>query len=299
MSWKEVRESLELFLNEEKSEEVLGRLEKFEEDKELLERLEQHIGKKELNQYSAAEFSKIIDILENVIMPDYPVENPAYYSSLYINAINNDRLKTYAKVLRHLGKVSETAKEIVSTGFCKNKTQGEKSYSNEAGRDQVDNRPYITEKGSYLYFMKWIIIEDRNSRDQKIDVDMRLDEFRQHFESLKEKGIDIGKLVEAGYCPVVQHMDEMYHKKGGNLTTEWDGLADMVQKLDENGFDIYHSSTLSTILTYMNAGEWEKLAHLSGYLGKEAFMYLTGIHLKKEKKEEAKKIKKSKKPEGG
>jgi len=293
MSLQEVKESLDLFLNAEKSEQVLSKLDAFEEDKELIENIENQFCKKDLQNYNAGDVVKLIDIVSCIILPEYPVENPVYYSSLYDAALKENHLDRFASVLKHLNEVSKIDRGFPQIGFIKNSNYGkpEDQYRNS---DNKDWRPYATESGTYLYFLRNLIIKD-NKANEKIDIDARLLNFETHFRHLKDKGIDIVKLFYNGYAKVIETLDERCNAKGQDDFMRYaTKISTLLENLDKSGMDIYKGNGTADLIL-KNLNDLDLLVSYTEYMSKEALMYVTGIHLKKEKSSNQNNQKKTKK----
>jgi len=95
--------------------------------------------------------------------------------------------------------------------------------------------------------------------------------------------VDLGKLFEAGYGTVMETLDARYnHLEVNDFEENANQMLGLLKKLDERGFDIYHESSMKMIASWLQNKKLQSMVHMADYLSKEAFMYVTGMHLKKE-----------------
>ena len=279
MGIEQVKELLDPFLNKKVNKEVAKGLGRFKEDEWLISDLEKRLGQKDFRQYSVDDFLPVIDILEGVVLADYPVENPVMFSRLYQPAISNGRVGDYGIMLNHLNHVAGIEKELVSLGVSKNENYGGKL--EDTGR--TDNRLYIYDPPCYMNVMMSIFREDSNVRQAKEDLLVRLVNFKLHIEELKQEKLDLVKLFSAGYANVIRELDAIYHNKDDDKFGEKSvKVVELLKGLDSKGFDVYNSSNFETISGWVKEGKIEQINRSAGYLSKEAFIYITNLRLKKD-----------------
>jgi hypothetical protein len=99
---------------------------------------------------------------------------------------------------------------------------------------------------------------------------------------LKEKGISIPNLFESGYVNVMKNLDSKYQKDTNKFSESAKNLTNILTNLDSNGFLIYHNSAIRRLNDWVNENNLVMINDLLGYLSKEAFMYVSRLHLKQE-----------------
>jgi len=274
MNFEELNEWVGILLDKTKREEVKTKLLKFKEDEWLIKQLGSKFEGKDLKNMGVEDFVPFIDTLEKVVLQDYPIEDVVQYSALYSLAVNNIPAgNRFPRVLTHLNEVKNIEKSLVSSGINKNPNFkiGSNSYDS-------DVRLYIFEELSYLQKIRAIL---ENSSDSFVELPERLTNFRTHLQDLKDKGIDLTRLFGCGYARVFDKIDEYNRKDKLKFPEVSTQVIELLKKLDTEGFDIYHKSSISGIVERLgDSSQIKGLSMISGYMSREAIMYMSGFHLK-------------------
>lgn len=276
MKIQELEEWLEILLDKGKSEKVKVKLDGFKEDTWLIENLSSTLEKKELRDLKLEDILPVTSKLDSVVLAEYPIENPTQYSPLYMSAIKSDRLQRFGKILSHLNRISQIEKSIVSSGIQKNPNFSGQEYGN------ADRRLYVFDDSSYLSFMSSILNESQDTMGGMLDIDERLGNFEAHIKSLKEQGINLETLFSLGYANNMKILDYQNRKDRNKFPETAEKVTGLLKKLDSLGFDIYHKSSIAKIFAWLNENKLDQIFTLSDYLSKEALMYISALHLKKE-----------------
>lgn len=277
MNFEEVQQNLELFLDRKRAEEVKGKLERFKEDTWLTETIVSRFIGKEMRNLSADDFVQACQILENVVLIDYPVDNVVQYQPLYSVAINNNYLtRGYKPIISHLNNVSKIEKFAVSLGINKNPNFDQRT------RDANDRRIHLFENSSYLGFMHSLLSEDPHTRDSMIGLEERLKNFETHLQDLKEQEINLAMLLSFGYSDIIKNLDLTQNRKEVNKFPEAaKKITEILKQLDSLGFDLYQKLTVSKLGEWVSGNKLDVITLLTNNLSREAFMYVSGLHLKK------------------
>lgn len=280
MQIEELRECLELFLDKKVYENLKDKLTKFEEDSWLIEHIISKIGRKDMRNLGVDDFVSPLSVLDNVVTADYPIENPVLYSPFYRIAIENNELPRFKKILAHLNKMGQIEKSLVSLGIQKNSNFGKKLSSSTTA---TDSRSYIFEEASYPGFMESLLSEDQNIRRNMVGLDKRLTGFESCLQDIKNGGIDLNKLFSQGYTKIIKTLDSSQNKGEVDKFQEASQkVIGLIKRLDLLGFDIYLASSINSINKWLTENKLNQVNLLADYLSKEAMMYVSSLHLKKD-----------------
>jgi len=276
MNFEELNEWIGILFEKGKKEEIQGKLAKFKADEFLIDQLGNYLNGRELKNMSLDYLVPVVNILDTVVSPQYPVEDPTQYDSLYVPAISNhDTDWRFSAVLTHLNEIKTIEPSLVLEGITKNPSfRYTPSY---AGNDP---RHYIFNQNSYLKTIEDILLS-RDRRDEAfIGIKKRLGNFKAHLEDLKNRKIDIKKLFGAEYTLILTALDAHNQKDPGDFPEKSAQVAGLLEKLDARGFDIFHQKSMKNMVEYLGSEKNRQLELLSTYLSPEAIMYTSGFHLK-------------------
>ncbi|MDD4308583.1 MAG: hypothetical protein PHU53_07235 [Thermoplasmata archaeon] len=274
MNFEELNEWIGILFEKRKKEEIRAKLPRFKQDEWLIKQLGSQFEGKELKNVTLEDFIPLVNMLEKVVLPEYPLEDAVKYAPLYFSAVSNETVrKRYPKVLTHLNEIKTVEPSLVSEGIIKNPDF--KYYPSSSG---TDPRPYVFNELSYLERVRKILEDYSN---EVIEFPERLANFGAHLRDLKEKGIDLIKLFGCGYARVLEKLDGYNRSDQKRFPDVSTGVTELLKKLDTEGFNIYHESNISKIAERLRYDKGVKeLSILSTYLSKEAIMYISGFHLK-------------------
>lgn len=276
----ELRECLELFLDKKVYENLKNKLTKFEEDSWLIEYINSKIGRKDMRNLGVDDFVSPLSVLDNVVTADYPIENPVLYSPLYRIAIENNELPRFKKILAHLNKIGQIEKSLVSLGIQKNSNFGKRLSGSTTA---TEPRICIFEEASYLGFMESLLSEDQNIRRNMVGLDKRLTGFESYLQDIKNGGIDLNKLFLQGYTKIIKTLDSSQNKGEVDKFQEASQkVIGLIKRLDSLGLDIYLASSINSINKWLTENKLNQVNLLADYLSKEAIMYVSSLHLKKD-----------------
>ncbi|MDD5192044.1 MAG: hypothetical protein PHH54_01605 [Candidatus Nanoarchaeia archaeon] len=275
---KKLEECLQIFFDKEVFENLKPQLEKFKEDSWLIEHLYSKIGEKEMRNLGIDDFKDVVLIIDKVIMPDYPVNNVLNYYRLYARAIEENYIGRFSNILAHLNRVGEIEKNVPSMGIIENKDYGKRDRNNN-----IDSRPYLFEDTSYIEFIREVLTEDSITRQNRISLDRRLEYFESHLQNLKDEQIKVGELFSYGYSKVIKTLDSAQNNVGVDKFQETSQkVKELIKRLDSLGLDMYTKSSVDKIDEWLSRNKFGEISLESQYLSKEALMYITGLHLKKD-----------------
>ena len=106
METERLYEFLDIFLEKDVMAKVRDKLGKFHADESFMEWLGGNVSNKELRSLDIQECLPLIKVLDNVVLADYPIENPIEYCSLYRMTCGDEKTTSFSKVLSHLNQAS-------------------------------------------------------------------------------------------------------------------------------------------------------------------------------------------------
>ena len=270
MNFEELNEWFGILFEKGKKEEIRAKLAKFKEDEWLLQKLGARFDGKDLKNMSIDDFVPTVAILETVILPEYPIEDVVKYSPLYVPTIGHENTyQAYKHVLAHLNQIKNIEPSLVSNGIIKNP-----DFRISSSSSMNNPKLYIFEESSYLSIIERLLDNHPNAFPPE-----RLAKFNTHFQDLKTKGIDLTKLFDCGYAEILRRLNDGDLRREKFPTTSLQ-VAGLLKKLNTDGFDIYHKSSMSKLAGRINDDGIRELSIVSEYLSKEAMMYLGEFHLK-------------------
>jgi hypothetical protein len=232
MNIEEACMGLGLFLSKEKFETLREKIDRFSDDNYFIEYLG-GLAKKDIHSVKIEDLLPIAGVLENIVFPNYPIDNPVKYSPLYKQGIKIDRINIFSKILEHLNIVSGIEKSIVERGISVNPHVGASIVGG------LDTRLYIFSDTSYLSFMEVILNEhDKNSFEA---LHKKLSNFEVHINRLKQYGFNLEKMFSNDYAVLIRNIN----KNNPEFNSIAEGLAGLFKRFDELGFDMYHKQNLA------------------------------------------------------
>ena len=278
MNHTQVIDTIGPFLSSEKETQVKEKIARFSEDEWLMSSIAGKLKDKEPRTVSLDDLVPAMNILKSIVFPNYPVENPVEYSDLYASAINSGSYERYVQILEHLNKISGVEKAIAQLGIQKNQNFGRQR--NNMG---IDVRLNTFEDSSYLALMSQMMSENDDTRNKMKPLGERLTDFEDHISKLKSSGINLGMIFSVGYAQVIKNLDSRHHEKDSTLYAETsEKIIKVFSRLNELGFEVYNAQNIKKIATWVGEKKLNHNRELVDFLSKEALMYVTGLHLKKE-----------------
>jgi hypothetical protein len=271
MTYQELIDTLDIFLNKETMEKTRERLAKFQEDSWLIAKIGERIIGKELRSLDAGSFDTAISLISNIVLADYPIDNPVFYQAFYKCAFDSSRIERCSQILGHLNSVALINADIPALGILKNDPQTN------------SGNPYIYGffEGSYINFMWNVLAENSNVSSNMLGLEQRLSGFSSHINDLKNTGFNLGMLFDKRYAQVMQRMDANWNRRDNS------GFEDISRKVslllttfDQMGFNIYDSACVSKLGQFVEQKSVTSTTNFLKYASKEAAIYYLGLHLK-------------------
>jgi|SRR3989344_7249900 len=278
MLLQEVEELLDKFLNANKNQEVYSKLKRFEKDDFLLNFLKSKLANKDLRQYKPDEFLPVIQVLDSIVCADIPSEVVTNFQPLYRDAIRTGSFKVYQTLLGHLNSIKDIHESLLEIGVKPNP-----NYGNRDQRNLVDDRFCLYDQNSYLTFIQSLLNESKEVKDINMcPLDDRLTSVENHLREIS-KHFDVAQLFKAGYVSILINSDKIHNQKSeNNINVTFGILIGLLKKLDSRGFDIYNDKNMGILADYTSKCKLSETCTLADYLTKEAFMYATNMHLKRD-----------------
>jgi hypothetical protein len=222
---------LDDILQKDKKELLAAKIDIFDQDLALANRLNTNLSNKSVDSLTAA-----VKILDRVMFKEYGDLNPLALSPLYHTAIDNNAYDGFDQVVSHISLISKLYPQLFETGI-------QKTAPNSQSSSSSGPQPVKYKDGSYAALLYTLL---KNAKTDK-PIDTTLQMVEKHFGELTDKGYDVGKLVNAGYVGVIyQHIGgEKFQQE--NLPVYFNTLIDVLNTLQAEGFDIYKDVNLGKL----------------------------------------------------
>jgi len=268
-----LNESLELLLSKERMLAVKPALEKLGKDLWLIDRLQ-----KLSSDQSPSNVTQIIDILEYVVLKEYNMDDPTVLGQFYRSAIGKGRrsmINDYGAIAEHTQQLAEKEPALMAFGL-KEANVAESVNQHNKGYEYYS--PYSYGENSYGAMIQ--SMQDDGSR--KMPLNEALNAFKDHFENLMEKDIDIMKLIGQGYLKTLSKVYSRHHEKQNAeaIGTELGKLSNTLEHLDAKGFNVYRSQTINALDNYAANNQIEELERMVDSCHRNYIILKLGIMLK-------------------
>ncbi|MCB9359640.1 hypothetical protein H6503_06945 [Candidatus Woesearchaeota archaeon] len=272
MTLDEIDKALAVYLDDSKQKEMVRRLKKFEDDISLMNVVKGKIPTKSLREMQINDLFPVLDLIENYVMIDYPVNNPLILSPIYHLAISSNKQQRFSIVIDHLQQMKSIDDAFLTHGVVENKELDPSSQSWQK------RNPFNFSKESYLNHILSYIATDM-TEDLAAD---RLVRLKGHAEALKAKEFDIARLISMGYSNVMMKLDIEYKDSSVDKFTDASSLVvSILETMEKRGFEVYNAENFTKIAEYIDNKRLSTTMKAMEYCHTEAVMYLTGLHIKR------------------
>lgn len=268
---KNINECLELLLNKEKYEVAKNGLKYFNMDDVFLDKLQGKLNQTIKQPSNYGNIGIVIDIVENILGAEYKISTPQKLCMFYNDAVDKSQFASYAVVREHFNALHNIESSILDQSVTEMTLQSGRYID----RNGTPTQPFMPIEGLYVALIRSILANN----DTKYLRDTT-DLLKQHFESLKDSGFNLSRLIEKGYIKEIITSAVDIKKPVDVLKDKLNTVLTIMTSLDKKGFDLYHAGTIDTIREYLKADSINKLDKVAEYCNRNTMILNLKLRLK-------------------
>ena len=270
------RANLKAILNLETADKLDKAFPRFQKDNWLCDNINKRAQADRINNDN---LNYVVNVLDNIVFTEYVVD-PISLSPIYrmFNESKATFFKNNYNVIReHVNKLAAIEPIIFSAGIVESENKNSRS-NNEY------YSPVSYNDNSYAEFLfktfKNANSNNNNNNNNYTPIKDIVDKFESHFASIKNDGLDVKRLVDNGYCNILQYIQENAVDKSafGNVM---DSVKVVMENLKRDGFDVYRKESLATVRDFVKNNNIGNLLKFTEKFDKNVLILNLNLRLEK------------------